>query len=151
MQDRMLGIVQRIEGENRVPCLASVSELEEGERVEFQSHTIDMSSGELGDDPSLGGVVDQTACREGVHAQTLIPSIFDIEDTSVKEDWRMFGRCRTCAATFSCAGWKALRSKGSTGTSPPAGPRCPLSFRCGHHERSALGQRLPDRLEPRVG
>jgi hypothetical protein len=26
-----------------------------------------------------------------------------------------------------------------------------LSFRCGHHERSALGQRLPDRLEPRVG
>jgi len=93
----MLSIVQRIE-EDRIPCLASVSESDEGDHVEFQSLVIDMSSAQLSSEPSLGGVVQQRMHREGVQVQTLIPGIFDTEHTSLKEDLSAFGDALTTAA-----------------------------------------------------
>jgi hypothetical protein len=86
----MLSIVQSIEEENHIPCLASVTESDEGGRVDFRSLAIDMSSAELGAEPSLGGVVEQQTHRDGAQVHTVIPGVFDTEDTSAEKDLQMF-------------------------------------------------------------
>ena len=90
MRDRILSVVQRIKEKNRIPCLSSVSEPDRGDHVDFQSLTIDMSSAEMGSEPSLSGVVDQDAHHKGVRVKAFIPGVYNVKQASVQEGFHVF-------------------------------------------------------------